>query len=1675
MSTETPWADRPDQVTAGLLLDAGAVLPLDDARASAGDDVDTLTARAYTHPALDERPVVRLVAETLGEAEDLALGYLGLARDEAEEAPRVGRVRRESLGFPAWALVNDPANGHHALALVQDIERLARTAASRAGAAKDGFDQLGERLGRSVPHFLPTFYEQAARVFLSHENTSYAATFFGKARAAERVHDLEVDEARQRAVFLEFAFAGALTVKALRDHVKDLTRRLSPEEAWRQFRQLTVERCAAGMPPYASLAADSRKLLRAAGLDVAAEERALVGELLDHSSVVDAPSSFWTGYRSALVDLAAERPGVRDRLLSLMPSQLTVEGGGDETWLDLLAATGAERVLADERVSAAESGEAAQGEGGAGERSSAAEWLSRWSAHLQRGWSSHRSPATYALARRLAPRLRADGVPVASFGRRRGRHGGADAELLEACLAEGVPVADPTDGLVLDLDDWFGAPEDERCDFAALAADPRYRPPLTASVGATAQHRDPGRLTTAAAHPVLRELLREWLAARADEVTGATALPAARAALDRLLAAERIAADVHPDALARVTAHDLAPLVARTLRAGIFDELGWPALDEGMRLMAPHVSGNGARSLGVEEAWPGVILGNSAKAVVVGPDRVLIDHDVRIPDTDLWRRPAFRYVDGELLVTWWADGGHRAYWSSRPDDIFPIGGAHLSRSGVLPCRVAPPLPGGGLTTGGRPLHAGDTSYPQEAAVLTDGTAHWRLEHRQRESVWREFDPATGEGGRDSLPAFLAGGAADGARLIPHYCSLLAMAPGLETTPLGTDGSLLGWWVRYEEADGGTFRARGTDGRTVSLTHGTPGHISPAQPVPIGALRLPGGAEPVLAISRNNAFLFPDGADRTTGALGSTPTSARGGDFAAGTPLMPPAPLWHALRVRDETGSLALREVTDDTAGRLIAAVAELDAAFTRADREDREAGRTPDPAARAEERERALADAVAAELPEVKDRSLLLGVAGIVRFATRASRSIARLTGPRQDEAKADGPMFADYQPRHGTDRLIAEAAGPLAERPLQRLWSNGLWSCLQQIRAVNHVLNGKPATGAPLTAADRAEALPDGWRAEPRTAPWGSGDWTGLLGRLHALAYHATGPAVDDPAREALLLLLTAVAEGPLAGGAGALRTTVLNESGTVPQCGGHVLRRGSRTVVILGRPSHPGQNDRHTWLAVDHDPEGAFGPVAHFTTAKAYPVAPGPGTAFLTELVRLVRERGPLPWRPEAPAAFAEATGAGTVQATLLLAGLTQAPRTPADLGLKVGQARKAAALLPPESHELLAALLRDDPAALWESGPDTEAAARRWTALFGTRLRIPEELADELDVGGMGEAVLNPQDTPWLARTTTQRLGERGRVEADDSTLLPSRFLLTGAICALVALGHGLPYGHPLRAALPEGLAALRRRLADPGLLLDLHLHWSADGQPTAKRIRAAHGMPDEGGAGPDGMTRVGDAFVLAPWYSGSEYLWLRPAGLTGPDDPALGLVEGLLPPSSDGHLTHLRTLLGTDIDRLLAAGHGDADGFTGYAQDPTLSVPGLVAEVAAHHGLGEDAAALYLQLLALPSPTDRARARWTGWKPARAKRAAAELSATDLVVTAQRSRAGRKLFLPCGWLERSSPLLPVETWKAGLYPLEGRIVPLTPVPELFTRAWARVTAGDGPAYEELVTRATRKGRR
>ncbi|MEU5327223.1 hypothetical protein [Streptomyces parvus] len=1700
------------EVRAATLLDAGAILP---AGTTGRDDADTLTARTYTHTALGDRPVVRLVPGTLGEAEDLALEFLGLAR--TTEAPVVGQVRRETLGFPAWALVNDPANGHHALALVKDIERLGRQAKTRAGAAKEGFDELGTRLGRAVPHFLPTYYEQVARLFLQAENATYAASFFGKAREAERVHGLVVDEDRQRAVFLEFALAGALTVKALRQYVRDLVARLAPADAWAQFRRLLVERCAAGMPPYAALPQDVRTLVKAAGLDRESAERELVADLIGSPGVVRAPASFWTAYGPALIALARADASVRARLLGFFPETFSENGrdtDGESGWLALLAESGAEELLTAlpgsfDRTSSDSAGtlDAAV---------SPADWLARWEAYRRRNRAtSGRSPRTLDLAARMTDRLRADGRPVELF---QGRwQPTADLDLLDLCLASGVPVAEPDDEDTgrgqgrshgFSLGQWLADDEPGQRDLAAVAGHPGLRDLLRRNIGGLGNGRG-HRLSDAgmaklAAHPVLSVLLREWLTGCAEQYTAARGLPGLRIALNQLSPFRAVVADVAPEAARLLEEHDVVPLLAATLRTGVFDELGWPALDETYAELAAEAAtasrrgNNRSQNVGVTGAWPALILSTLERAVVVGPEGVLVRHTLRLPpSTDQWRTPAFRFVDGELLVIWWEDGKQRGYWSHRPAEVFTVGGEQTPRWGrpSLSDEVCVPLPGGGRATGGKALHAGDTTLPPQRAVLADGTGHWREGHQGTRTVWLEYDPANGTHGRASLPAFLRSGVQDGTRLLAEHCQVLPLQPGLETTPFGTDGTVLGRWVRRTAtepgtaapADGDRTVAGTPDGHTVTLPHPL---SDGGSVVPLGALTLPGGSRPIAVLRHRSVEAHPADTDGTGGGLWSVGTDSSGGNDAAGTPYVPPAVYWHALRPRDAQGSAALRKLTDTRAEELFDEVAN---AVTRHLKAFRAVEEYTGPSSREMSQE-----AVARVLPEVSDVRLLAGVTALVRNAVDRAVAVAQYLEPPapaqpvtpRNTARTQG-MFFDHEPEHADDTTLRAATAWGAEK-MRGSWYGGghRWTAIRQILAVNHVLGGEPAFG-PATPSKVPFTSVDGWQRDEYTVPGEGTTWTTLLDKLPELAYRAASEATSAEHRAGLLVLLEVFAAGPLADPAGTVRRVELVEPLDTANPGrngrpeavhrmGQVLRKGSRTVVVLADHGRNSRDDAARWLALDHDPTGAFGPVPGFTLDREHVYRQGIARDRLTRLTTLVREKGPAPWRPEAAEAFHTATGIGPLQATALLSAAVEEPGTEALtlLGAKTRAFETAQdrldSLPRDERHTVLRALLPADPTELWSTGPDVPAAAEAWREHLGSLVRVPEEL--DLDLSGATAAsvdlLLNAGAGGWLAhgtpvpdgstRPALLRVGGRGAI--------------SNALTALRTLAYTLPYGHPLRAHLPVGLAALRSRLTDPSLVLDLGLDWTDSGLSLGTAIRAAHGLPESGGAEADGMVRAGSALLLAPGYGDSERLLIRPAGLAGPDDPAFGLVEGTVSEHRTGDFLALRALLGPEADALASAGAPDGSAHH-PAQDPTRAVPDLVAEAADALALSADATALYLMLLTLPDPTDRNCVRWTEWKPARIKKARAELAATDLVVEAKRSRAGRTLFLPCGWLERGAPGLPLETWKEGLYPVAGsaRTLPRLPVPALYAAAWDRVRGGDAPAFEELNTRATRKGRR
>ena len=609
--------------------------------------------------------------------------------------------------------------------------------------------------------------------------------------------------------------------------------------------------------------------------------------------------------------------------------------------------------------------------------------------------------------------------------------------------------------------------------------------------------------------------------------------------------------------------------------------------------------------------------------------------------------------------------------------------------------------------------------------------------------------------------------------------------------------------------------------------------------------------------------------------------------------------------------------------------------------------------------------------------------------------------------------------------------------------------------------------------------------------------DWWPVLDGVASVAYRAVAAVTPDEHRETLRALLTELDRLDLGTAAEPPRwrrfrlhlldDDLNNPDGTrrYPRPGILPLPDGAFIAVLNSSGTATG----YFFDALYHDPAGVFAVPEPYTVHSSTPVGAERPAGWLAGFRTEWAARGPLPWRPEAAERFAELTGVTPTAAKLVLAGLPYADsantvptalRTA--LGIKqVGEVKLAFGVLnearPNVRRAVVSALLPDDPARLWTDGPDVAAAAAVWNAAVGRRVVVPEQLLAEAVRAvrtGWGPAkalpaLLDPSRSVELSTDLAFQIrGDRAR-PVDGRAVGFTGQVLRSTVALAAWVAHHAPAGDQCRAALPAALAAIRDRLTNPGLLLDL------DQYVSLPEFRQVAGNPSETGPG---WERYG-AIVLATHDS-------QPSPALRPDLLDADGTDPYLPALRDDAAKPypMEVALGLVRDPRFAALLGDpgepagdpraADG-TWWPQDPTRSVPDLVAEVAGEHGLGADAAAVYLMLLAMPDPTDRNTAKWTGWKPARLKAARAELTGTELVIEASRSRAGRSLFLPGRWLERGSGQAPIEGWKVALFDLApdgtaglGVTVPFEPAADLYRRAWQRLRDGDRPGFDSPPTR-------
>ena len=1526
---------------AATTLRAGGVAPLDGCPTDK-DAPGTASARAYRHPALPGQVVVRLEADLIAGAADAEMEALGFG--VAQVSAPLGRMRHRTIGFPGWAILHDPAHARFALAVTREFKKAAKRARSKPGHAKDDFDAIAARLAKSVPHFLPSFWEEVGRVFLAHDAVSFAAQAFERARQAEKEFGLAVDEPARAASFLEFALAGALSAKSLGAYARDLQIAVGAAEAHQRYRELCLGRTRGGMPPWAGLGRELRQLAKAAGLEPQVEDERFFADAIG-PALVRAPAEFWKTYRAAAAAVARRDPAARRFLLDAFPSHGArwrgVSAESAQAHFDLLEECGALGALADAPVEELPAG-------------GLAAWTGRALEYL----------GTCARSRellvRLAPRLRAAGEPIAVHVRSGWRRR-LSLDLAELALEHGLSVAlTPGQPAEFELDG-------STCDPVRTAADPVLGRLLVAAVGAG--FGTPAFEALARGKAGLLAARRAWLEGQIEALEHGLIEDADEA----VVAIERRTSPVTfgdlPGTHARLAAVNWSAVLARTLCAGLVEELAWPAYEAACAELGADVV--------IDGAFPHLVLRSATRAIVLGAAGRELTHDLAYDPRAETLQHAL-YLDGALLVCVVDRKTHQrhAYWSTEPRNRFAFPTYLHAWGGEFP--VSTDLPAGGTTLGYAAIRAGDTRMEGYRSHMSDGQAVWVYVYEPGKHDLRELDPATGKVGRASRPTFLEGHAPAVTRgRSPGW--VLPAPRGLTRSALGSKDGVLGMRAKLDR-----------DNLVIENIDGTRETVPAALLArsPYALLRFPGHQAPHLLVRLTSAAARGLARVAAVFTTSGRCVAAAGGDGWSGKGWggpVPPAEFWHFVETRDVASSEALRRCPDGAAAELLAAAREV-----------------------GEEQPRN------APLPRTTERA---------------------------------GALV----PHAVLQRAVAVAAAKTA---------------LLQARLGRVLARGETAARAPAPPgpARALQAMLDALREPGAVADMPPAEWVEWLTHPRARALLLDSPLVSESQRSEQLDFV----ETLLASAGELARMRVL-------QCG-----RPRVQVTIAARPGAgvkawaAGAStyvSRSSWQAsevVERSATGQFVTPPDLQVVEE--VRPGAESlAWLAQWLAAARAGPCVRWEPELATRLATAATLTRAEAALLWVGAPGVgsyvkdflgTEARAALGLKVAEADSARGTFKAMPRETMLGVLD---AALGEpGGSPEERVGAAWRARFGARLQVPEDvvLACDKELGAPVPAVelfrtyLDPAASPLLKKGKLDN-----QVITAGGMLIPYLALSTRA-------------GDALALAAPAFHAALVAALDDPQLILPLGVYYPlGPGKPTVDQMMdAIGGAPTKLGPGADPKcTRALDGgLLLAGRTAHSVLISFRPAQVRAESLGTLRPLAGEHAPAWRGvaAIVFLRSAAcRAMVARLggspLAAGAWDAN--------PAASAPGVVERAAQALALGADAAALYLQLLALAEPTARAVQRWNGWTADRYRKACAALVAQKLVLEGKRERAGREVFLPGEWVKGAGKELPTEGWKLALYRGPGatlpRRLPLEPLPALFESAWRRVESGDVPKFEEV----------
>jgi hypothetical protein len=1675
--------------TVNVQLDAGGLV-----RTKAKVDTDAteqVVARTYRHRALGNRSVIRLASDRLGQAEDLAMEFLGF------EAPVVSTPlalqQRRSLGFAHWALINDPANARFALDLVKRMKATARRARSKPGHAWDAYADMAKELGRSARHFLPPFWEDAGRAFKDVGNQTYAGRALNKSLEAERVHALESDRARRRDVVLEFVLSGCLSGTALSDYANDLQAHYSPPEAIAIFRDLSVRRTRGGMSPWATLPKDFTKLAKAAGLDSDAELEQWLEEVIEAPAMGRAPHQFWKTCSENCKRIVARNSRFPVALLRHTRPEPRYYGESKlGPWLELLEEWGVlDYLWVDGHLGAPPLGEP----------------VATWFARIVQD----EVPApkrTLQLLENLTPRLKKEDVALELSTGKGYRSQSIDVDVLEACLTSGIKVANPPPSFAVTFSGWLTANVNHRFrnqDVVESPKDERFHGAVSRGLeealacrgGATQRGYRQANLEqrafplAAGDRPGVTKL---WHRQAAGVVTALeqSGLASFESALERLrstLWPDTLR--LFPDLAERLQRVDDVAMLERTLRAGIFDEYGWHALEHAVDQDNLGVHFGNHRQANVYLTFPTIVVSDKVHAHVFAGDGTLKKYELRLPS----KSEINRIISvGEDLAVNYRDQKYQGhfYWVSDPGQQFD-GAAHWYSPHQQP--IATLLEDGSVFLGQRPVRTGDKQMPEALPYVHDGKRFWRLSseydrqaHSQHWKI-RELDLATGKEIRDSVPPWFE--ETEGGTIELDKSTLGRAPAGTEDSPLGTKDGMLGWKaVKRRE---GSYFGIGIDGRRWDKPLIQP---DGSTAIPVALLRQPGTQEylPVTTgAGHGQGYSVWD-------SNGSTTVAALhdfGREFAEGQIGVLPLCFWHLLRLRDAASSRKLRQVSRDECAELL-----REAAVDRTNWQGTLRGNANDPG---QSTLTNLVRAVTKLLPGAPARM----VWGIARIVERAER---------------DSTAFTDLRDKAGAD-ATKETADTTGVVNRQCDLAASRWG----MKAFHHYGRQEPISiSEHLTAA--AEFLKGDSKGcdLPRTNYL----WFSMLENLSLRSWQtfwgaqATRMTQKHQGVVAWLEFLKLWHDVGIADLPGRFDFMEGHRVGAKKNQWG-----GYDTPFSAG-VSYGIRNGEDRFIVVESDSHQLPYQFLRYSTAKVPGTAPGYeidstrqisvayDAARVAAFIAAVEASTalPLPAKDELDELAASLSVSPAEIGLIWLGGLNvdsyQASFLPTELrtalGWKSTEASAARQALRNINRQVLAdlyeAVISEGCAAPFAADrkPVLRRIAEAWRTKMPRRLELDAALQTrlsalasasrwqrqdhELLLAAAAEPgkhpLLQPQEMQIGLKTDAHyprlELGVKNHGERFiDSGLLRS-------IVQLVSLVHAqTPSGHAARPAMPALIKQTTKLLDHSSTLLQLRTVYVHDPGGN-KSVKPSGWLNKQFGKtksnAKDGLVHFDDGLLVAAALDTHHQaiIAFRPARLR--DDADLARLQGVLASAgteqlltADGSPEIILAIRSSGFQKLVKSILAKDVPKGAWPQNPLTAAASVVQAIQKKYKLAEDAAVLYAQMLALPDPTTSNVCTWNDWNAARVKKASAELVGRKLVLEATRARAGRSVFLPGEWMELKAPWLPIERWKlshlverdgdrAVFNPVGGPMA-LRPFEDLFSAAWQRVFDGDAPRYEEV----------